>query len=54
VKVGTGDLVDLKVVDATRIEGKVPAIPAGAVDVVVTTPAGSSTATPKSRFTVDA
>ncbi|MFJ5302263.1 IPT/TIG domain-containing protein [Streptomyces sp. NPDC088350] len=54
VQVGTGALVDLKVVDATRIEGKVPAITPGAVDVIVTTPAGSSAASPKSRFTVDA
>ncbi|MEV4560197.1 IPT/TIG domain-containing protein [Kitasatospora sp. NPDC049285] len=54
VKVGTAGLVDLTVVDATRIEGKVPALAPGAVDVVVTTPAGGSAATPKSRFTVDA
>ncbi|RNB52259.1 hypothetical protein EDM22_00640 [Agromyces tardus] len=53
--VGGKPLGNLKVVDDTRIEGDVPpGVPPGAVDVLVTTPKGVSTASTKSKFTIDA
>jgi len=55
VTVGDKELADRKVESETKITGKVPAgLAAGAVDVVVTTKAGASEKSDKSKFTVEA
>jgi hypothetical protein len=54
VTVGDKDLAEQKVESDTKITGKVPAgLAAGAVDIVVTTKAGASEKSDKSKFTVE-
>ncbi|SFC30454.1 IPT/TIG domain-containing protein [Nocardioides terrae] len=55
VTVGEKDLAEQKVESDTKITGKVPSgLAPGAVDVVVTTKAGASEKSDKSKFTVEA